>query len=128
MSFHFIRPGWWLILSYFSPIRVVDAECASYRLPFCFSSNLVKSSTNVRVSIPFLLIPAQETPVMRVASVEQENNRLDVFKEMKLRFLNFKKHKYLEEVEHFQNLAELQSPKFMVIACVASRVCLGAIS
>ncbi|XP_065881083.1 beta carbonic anhydrase 5, chloroplastic-like isoform X2 [Euphorbia lathyris] len=62
----------------------------------------------------------RETPV---ASVEQENNRLDFFKEMKLRFLNFKKHKYLEEVEHFQNLAELQSPKFMVIACVDSRVC-----
>ncbi|KDO81158.1 hypothetical protein CISIN_1g020134mg [Citrus sinensis] len=48
---------------------------------------------------------------------------LDYFEEMKQRFLSFKKNKYFEELEHFQNLAKAQSPKFMVIACADSRVC-----
>lgn len=48
---------------------------------------------------------------------------LDLFDELKQRFLSFKKHKYLEELEHFQSLKEAQSPKFMVIACADSRVC-----
>ncbi|OAY39502.1 beta carbonic anhydrase 5, chloroplastic [Manihot esculenta] len=47
----------------------------------------------------------------------------DLFDEMKQRFLSFKKHKYIENLEHFQNLAKGQAPKFMVIACADSRVC-----
>ncbi|KAJ8762513.1 hypothetical protein K2173_007952 [Erythroxylum novogranatense] len=47
----------------------------------------------------------------------------ELFDELKRRFLNFKKEKYLKERDHFQILAENQSPKFMVIACVDSRVC-----
>ncbi|XP_058215456.1 beta carbonic anhydrase 5, chloroplastic isoform X2 [Rhododendron vialii] len=47
----------------------------------------------------------------------------DLFNEMKNRFLSFKQHKFLEESEHFQNLAKGQAPKFMVIACGDSRVC-----
>jgi len=47
----------------------------------------------------------------------------DMFNEMKDRFLSFKQHKFLEEPEHFQNLAKAQTPKFMVIACGDSRVC-----
>ncbi|XP_048331912.2 beta carbonic anhydrase 5, chloroplastic isoform X4 [Ziziphus jujuba] len=50
-------------------------------------------------------------------------DRVDLFGEMKMRFLSFKKHKYLEEREHFRTLAEAQAPKFMVIACADSRVC-----
>uniref|UniRef100_A0A2P2L6S4 Carbonic anhydrase n=4 Tax=Rhizophora mucronata TaxID=61149 RepID=A0A2P2L6S4_RHIMU len=42
---------------------------------------------------------------------------------MKQRFLHFKQCKYLKEAGHFQTLAKMQSPKFMVIACVDSRVC-----
>ncbi|KAK9930294.1 hypothetical protein M0R45_027333 [Rubus argutus] len=38
-------------------------------------------------------------------------------------FLNFKKHKFLKESEHFQTLAQAQAPKFMVIGCADSRVC-----
>ncbi|XWS23979.1 hypothetical protein CRYUN_Cryun28dG0061900 [Craigia yunnanensis] len=60
------------------------------------------------------------------SKVENENNsgeRLDLFDELKQRFLSFKRHKYLEELEHFQTLKEAQSPKFMVIACADSRVC-----
>ncbi|XP_044475305.1 beta carbonic anhydrase 6, mitochondrial-like isoform X7 [Mangifera indica] len=47
----------------------------------------------------------------------------DFFEEMKQRFLSFKKHKYLKELEHFQALAQAQSPEVMVIACVDSRIC-----
>ncbi|KAM5548361.1 hypothetical protein ABKV19_000004 [Rosa sericea] len=42
---------------------------------------------------------------------------------MKHRFLSFKKHKYLENLEHYQNLAKGQAPKFLVIGCADSRVC-----
>ncbi|PKI73523.1 hypothetical protein CRG98_006104 [Punica granatum] len=47
----------------------------------------------------------------------------DVFDEIKLRFLSFKKNKFLKEAQHYQTLAKIQSPKFMVIACADSRVC-----
>ncbi|KAJ9159192.1 hypothetical protein P3X46_024714 [Hevea brasiliensis] len=47
----------------------------------------------------------------------------DLFDEMKQRFLSFKKHKYMKNLEHFENLAKGQAPKFMVIACADSRVC-----
>ncbi|KAF5936919.1 hypothetical protein HYC85_024425 [Camellia sinensis] len=66
-------------------------------------------------------------------------NGSDLFNEMKHRFLSFKKHKFLKNLECFQNLAKVQAPKvmtvveilltgklqdqFMVIACADSRVC-----
>ncbi|XP_021285334.1 beta carbonic anhydrase 5, chloroplastic-like isoform X2 [Herrania umbratica] len=61
-----------------------------------------------------------------VSQLEVSSNsrvRVDLFDELKQRFLSFKEHKYLEELEHFQTLKEAQSPKFMVIACADSRVC-----
>ncbi|KAK4740883.1 hypothetical protein SAY87_024471 [Trapa incisa] len=51
----------------------------------------------------------------------EDNEKL--FNEIKQRFLYFKKNKFLKEAENYQALAKLQSPKFMVIACVDSRVC-----
>ncbi|XP_017434250.1 beta carbonic anhydrase 5, chloroplastic isoform X3 [Vigna angularis] len=47
----------------------------------------------------------------------------DIFNDLKDRFLNFKKNKYLKDIDHFENLAKVQTPKFMVIACADSRVC-----
>ncbi|KAL9315836.1 hypothetical protein ACSQ67_016837 [Phaseolus vulgaris] len=47
----------------------------------------------------------------------------NLFGLMKQRFMSFKNQKYIKELEHFQGLAEVQSPKFMVIACADSRVC-----
>ncbi|KAL3733061.1 hypothetical protein ACJRO7_022565 [Eucalyptus globulus] len=47
----------------------------------------------------------------------------DMFDEIRQRFLEFKSNKFLKEAAHFQNLARAQSPKFLVIACVDSRVC-----
>lgn len=60
-----------------------------------------------------------------ITSNEQKlkENECDLFSEIKERFLSFKKHKYLENHEHFQKLAKGQAPKFMVIACADSRVC-----
>ncbi|XP_059653251.1 beta carbonic anhydrase 5, chloroplastic-like isoform X2 [Cornus florida] len=60
-------------------------------------------------------------------SVAGAENGCDVFNEMKHRFLSFKKHTYLENLERFQNLAKSQAPKFMVIACADSRVCPSSI-
>ncbi|KAL3515491.1 hypothetical protein ACH5RR_022393 [Cinchona calisaya] len=54
-------------------------------------------------------------------------NESDLFSEMKHRFLTFKKDKYLKNLEHFQNLAKVQTPKFLVIACADSRVCPSSI-
>ncbi|XP_042005091.1 beta carbonic anhydrase 5, chloroplastic-like isoform X2 [Salvia splendens] len=51
----------------------------------------------------------------------------DHFKELKHRFLSFKKDKYLSNLEHYKGLAEAQVPKFMVIACADSRVCPSSI-
>ncbi|KDP41472.1 hypothetical protein JCGZ_15879 [Jatropha curcas] len=65
----------------------------------------------------------QEDRSVQVQNVPKSGGRQNSFDEMKQRFLNFKQYKYLKEAEHFKNLAELQSPKFMVIACVDSRVC-----
>ncbi|XP_057751388.1 beta carbonic anhydrase 5, chloroplastic-like isoform X1 [Arachis stenosperma] len=50
-------------------------------------------------------------------------NKCDIFSDLKDRFLGFKKNKYLKNIEHFQELAQAQAPKFMVIACADSRVC-----
>ncbi|XP_020590987.1 carbonic anhydrase 2-like isoform X2 [Phalaenopsis equestris] len=52
-----------------------------------------------------------------------KDNDSDPLKELEARFLKFKKQNYLENLDHYQNLAQGQSPKFMVIACADSRVC-----
>ncbi|GFP86801.1 beta carbonic anhydrase 5 chloroplastic [Phtheirospermum japonicum] len=63
--------------------------------------------------------PAQETKDNK-PKVEEVS---DHFKELRHRFLGFKKDKYLSNLEHYQRLSEIQTPKFMVIACADSRVC-----
>uniref|UniRef100_A0A5B6ZQ27 Carbonic anhydrase n=1 Tax=Davidia involucrata TaxID=16924 RepID=A0A5B6ZQ27_DAVIN len=65
----------------------------------------------------------QELTNKKQKSVAGTQNGCDMFNEMKHRFLSFKKHKYLENLERFHNLSKSQAPKFMVIACADSRVC-----
>ncbi|CAK9174090.1 unnamed protein product [Ilex paraguariensis] len=60
-------------------------------------------------------------------SIAVAQNESALFSEMKHRFLSFKKNKYMENLECFQNLAKGQAPKFMVIACADSRVCPSSI-
>ncbi|XP_062027224.1 beta carbonic anhydrase 5, chloroplastic-like isoform X1 [Rosa rugosa] len=72
-----------------------------------------------------LLHEIKRHPVVRVEALSDVSKAKNGpnFSEMKDRFLSFKKHKFLKEPEHFQNLAQVQDPKFMVIACADSRVC-----
>ncbi|KAM0948982.1 putative carbonic anhydrase [Dioscorea sansibarensis] len=56
-------------------------------------------------------------------TIEEKDDAVDPFEELKLRFLHFKNQVYLENLDHYQNLADDQAPKFMVIACADSRVC-----
>lgn len=62
---------------------------------------------------------------LEVTTVTESNS--DMFDELKQRFLSFKKHRYMENLEHYENLAKNQAPKFMVIACADSRVCPSSI-
>ncbi|KAM1023288.1 hypothetical protein TB2_044067 [Malus domestica] len=66
---------------------------------------------------------ARECTKFKVENVSKAKDGMDSFVAMKERFLSFKKHKFLKESEHFQTLAQVQAPKFMVIACADSRVC-----
>ncbi|CAE6161496.1 unnamed protein product [Arabidopsis arenosa] len=59
-------------------------------------------------------------------AIDRENNS-DVFDDMKKRFLAFKKLKYMDNFDHYKNLADAQAPKFLVIACADSRVCPSAV-
>ncbi|XP_023537826.1 beta carbonic anhydrase 5, chloroplastic-like isoform X2 [Cucurbita pepo subsp. pepo] len=77
----------------------------------------------LEVSRNSLGLAQERSSRMGVKNVAQVKDADKVFDEMKMRFLSFKKHKYLKNLEHFQALAELQAPKFMVISCVDSRVC-----
>ncbi|GMP86860.1 hypothetical protein CsSME_00039483 [Camellia sinensis var. sinensis] len=60
-------------------------------------------------------------------SIIGTQNGSDLFNEMKHQFLSFKRQKFLENLECYENLAKSQAPKFMVIACADSRVCLSYI-
>ncbi|XP_052108213.1 beta carbonic anhydrase 5, chloroplastic isoform X4 [Arachis duranensis] len=62
----------------------------------------------------------KDTDVRNMAEAGGEHA---LFGLMKQRFLSFKNHKYMKELEHFQALSKAQYPKFMVIACADSRVC-----
>ncbi|KAJ9552111.1 hypothetical protein OSB04_016156 [Centaurea solstitialis] len=65
----------------------------------------------------------QETTENAPKLAKKPKDGNDSFTEMKQRFLSFKRHKYLENLECYQELAEAQAPKFLVISCADSRVC-----
>ncbi|KAL8060912.1 hypothetical protein ABFX02_02G054900 [Erythranthe guttata] len=84
----------------------------------------VKTKSTVRLKA------VMESPGLTQEVVENEpkvggvtNEAANHFKELKHRFLGFKKDKYLSNLERYQQLSEAQYPKFMVIACADSRVC-----
>ncbi|KAK6916172.1 Carbonic anhydrase [Dillenia turbinata] len=83
----------------------------------------------------------QELSFKKLENVEVQNGH-DQFIQIKERFLSFKRHRYLENLEHYQSLAKAQAPKvtslsillaffpmeqFLVIACADSRVCPSSI-
>ncbi|TVU09874.1 hypothetical protein EJB05_43371 [Eragrostis curvula] len=56
-------------------------------------------------------------------TVDEVGAEHDPFSDLKGRFMDFKKRNYMENYSNYQNLAEQQTPKFMVVACADSRVC-----
>ncbi|KAK9167388.1 hypothetical protein Scep_002579 [Stephania cephalantha] len=56
-------------------------------------------------------------------SLTETGYEKELFDEMKHRFLNFKRLRYLQQLDHFQKLANSQEPKFMIVSCADSRVC-----
>ncbi|KAL8136529.1 hypothetical protein V2J09_002530 [Rumex salicifolius] len=81
----------------------------------------VRLSTTFK-SIPPLKLRASNIPGGNLKEESVADSEI-LFGEMKHRFLRFKKDVYMENMEQSQQLAELQEPKFMMIACGDSRVC-----
>lgn len=89
-----------------------------------FSANSAKMNSPLRLTAS--VTPPQLTTQVE-SSKEQTSEEIlngsNPFSNLKQRFLDFKKDKYLANIERFQSLAQSQSPKFLVIACADSRVC-----
>ncbi|KAL9680728.1 hypothetical protein QQ045_012507 [Rhodiola kirilowii] len=68
-------------------------------------------------------IMPKSTASLRNGVEAAADDEVTLFEEMKRRFLSFKRNVYLKELERYQALAGAQNPKFMVVACVDSRVC-----
>lgn len=100
------------------PLRLGENEVTLFR----FSTKFSKSYPALRIKASRTSLTKEPENIREIMSQETSNDR-DPFCDMKQRFLSFKRDKYLGNVEHFQNLAETQSPKFTVIACADSRVC-----
>ncbi|KAL6545813.1 hypothetical protein OROGR_009687 [Orobanche gracilis] len=102
-----------------SQLRSPEIERTRLRFMDSFERNLTLRLKAVMES-PGL---AQEIIENKPKAVEASNH----FKELRHRFLDFKKDKYLRNLDHYQRLSEVQAPKFMVIACADSRVCPSSI-
>ncbi|XP_021280158.1 beta carbonic anhydrase 5, chloroplastic isoform X2 [Herrania umbratica] len=102
-----------------SRVKSLEIQQTQLRLWTCFRSN---SGVKLKASAepPAL---TREPKSDKQESIMEMGNGCDLFNEMKNNFLSFKKHKYMENLEHFQALSKAQAPKFMVIACADSRVC-----
>ncbi|CAN7132749.1 unnamed protein product [Brassica rapa subsp. narinosa] len=94
-----------------------DFEKTHLRIPVSFR----KKAANLQ------MMASGKTPGLTQEAIIDREDNADVFDDMKHRFLAFKKHKYMDNLEHFKKLADAQAPKFLVIACADSRVCPSAI-
>lgn len=103
-----------------STLKLGVNELTFFRLPTNFSKINRGLSLKASTTSPGL---TKEIEDNKGKMSEETLNGSDPFCNMKQRFLSFKRDKYLGNKEHFQNLAETQSPKFTVIACADSRVC-----
>ncbi|CAN8229573.1 unnamed protein product [Cochlearia groenlandica] len=99
-----------------------DFEKTHLRIHTCFR----RKSVNLKVMASGKTHEANEFTNGGV-TIDTDTSKTDVFDDMKQRFLAFKKLKYLDNLEHYKNLADAQAPKFLVIACADSRVCPSAV-
>ncbi|XP_004490442.1 beta carbonic anhydrase 5, chloroplastic isoform X1 [Cicer arietinum] len=117
-----------LVGSYVHGDSCCSSVISSISRPFPKFMNWLKTDgchTSAVASLPSFKEKQSEIPDkgLDVGNMAETDGYLNLFCLMKQRFLNFKNHKYIKELEHFQSLAEAQYPKFMVIACADSRVC-----
>lgn len=102
-----------------STLKLGENEFTLLRL----SANSSKISPALRLKASRMSpATAKETENTKEQTRLETSNACDPFSSIKQNFLSFKS-KYLENIEHFQKLAQSQAPKFMVIACADSRVC-----
>ncbi|XP_071931090.1 beta carbonic anhydrase 5, chloroplastic-like isoform X4 [Coffea arabica] len=90
-----------------SQLRFSETKQAHLRLMDAFKGNSALQVKALRESQGL----TQEIINNEQKCVQIMDNESELFKEMKHRFLTFKKDKYLENLEHFQNLAKVQKPK-----------------
>ncbi|XP_060201959.1 beta carbonic anhydrase 5, chloroplastic-like [Lycium barbarum] len=96
-------------------LEVEQTHLRLLNLPSCNSTPKLRA-----LKEPMTLTKEKVDEKEMSAITKRESNE---FTTLKHRFLNFKKDKYLKNLEHFQGLANEQSPKFLVISCADSRVC-----
>ncbi|KAL9244796.1 hypothetical protein vseg_018522 [Gypsophila vaccaria] len=101
-------------------MKLDENECTLLKL--LPNSSRIRPSLSLNGSrIPEALTMEDETKMENMTEETAESS--DPFCSLKRNFLSFKKDKYMGNMEHFQNLANIQTPKFTVIACADSRVC-----
>lgn len=114
-----------------TPTASENPFSAGKKIPFV---GLQQTQLKIRTSFPEIRpdirLQASMEPQGLVQEHKSESGTIvrmdsssDFFDEMKYRFLSFKRKKYMENLERYQDLAKVQAPKFMVIACADSRVC-----
>ncbi|XP_056852018.1 beta carbonic anhydrase 5, chloroplastic-like [Raphanus sativus] len=101
--------------------KVNDFEKTQLRVPASFREKAANLQMMASGKTPGLTQEAND------CTYEAKIDRDNVFDDMKQRFLAFKKLKYMDNLEHFEKLADAQAPKFLVIACADSRVCPSAV-
>ncbi|KAL0924544.1 hypothetical protein M5K25_005382 [Dendrobium thyrsiflorum] len=95
---------------------LASSSSCSYRNPISSNSSplpSVSSSPRLIRNAPVLATPSTLTTAVEMTSIER----------LKSGFEQFKKEVYEKKPEVFNQLAEGQSPKFLVFACSDSRVC-----
>ncbi|KAL5705861.1 carbonic anhydrase [Ranunculus cassubicifolius] len=105
------------------PFTINNISTCPIKLPKIRSTSSVKRSSALRSEASRDTLSLTQDIKFKKMNVAESDLATDVFDDMKDRFLSFKKLKYMKNLEHYQNLANAQYPKFMVVACGDSRVC-----
>ncbi|CAH2077008.1 unnamed protein product [Thlaspi arvense] len=85
-----------------------EIEKTQLRIPPSFRRKTVNLQLMASGKTPGL---TQEANDRTYDVTTDRQNNTDVFDDMKQRFLAFKKHKYMDNLEHFKKLADAQAPK-----------------
>ncbi|CAJ2648911.1 unnamed protein product [Trifolium pratense] len=100
------------------PVKIEQTQLTTLRRSHC-------STLKASMGSPGFTQQLNNNKLETLADVKDDRD--DIFNDLKDRFLSFKKNVYMANPEQFENLAKVQVPKFMVIACADSRVCPSSI-